>query len=160
MNINVFPVDYCDADQMTTLIDLLNTYAQDAMGGGKALPEEVVRVLPEKLADVPGAFSFICFVDGQPAGFTNCFMGFSTFKAQPLVNIHDLAVNPEFRGQGLSLKLLKAIEDEARARHCCKVTLEVLSGNDVAMNAYQKFGFEGYELDPESGQALFWEKSL
>lgn len=160
MPVKIVPVDYRNADQTTMLMTLLNNYASDAMGGGKPLSEEILGALPEKLAGVPGAFSFIALVDEQPAGFANCFMGFSTFKAKPLVNIHDLAVNPDFRGQGLSLKLLAAIEVEARARGCCKVTLEVLSGNEVAKQAYLKAGFEGYELDPASGQALFWEKPL
>ncbi|MFT5906124.1 MAG: ribosomal protein S18 acetylase RimI-like enzyme, partial [Cryomorphaceae bacterium] len=42
----------------------------------------------------------------------------------------------------------------------CKITLEVLSKNEVAKSAYQKFGFSGYELDPEAGKALFWEKPI
>lgn len=160
MRVNIVPVDYRNADQTKTLMALLNRYAQDAMGGGRSLPETTLAALPEKLAELPGAFSLIAYVDDQPAGFTNCFMGFSTFKAKPLVNIHDLAVDPEFRGQGLSLKLLDAVETEARQRGCCKVTLEVLSGNEVAKQAYLKAGFEGYELDPATGQALFWEKPL
>jgi hypothetical protein len=40
------------------------------------------------------------------------------------------------------------------------VTLEVLEGNQIAKNAYIKFGFAGYELDPKMGKALFWEKPL
>jgi GNAT superfamily N-acetyltransferase len=153
-------VDYQDNEQVSVLIDLLNHYANDPMGGGKALSEEVRKTLPEKLANFPGAFSFIVYVDGKPAAFTNCLMGFSTFKAKPLVNIHDLAVHGDYRGRGLSHVLLEAVEKEARERGCCKVTLEVLSGNDIAQQSYRKFGFNGYELDAETGQALFWEKPL
>ncbi|EAR08847.1 GNAT family N-acetyltransferase [Reinekea blandensis] len=160
MTVTIVPVDYRNAEQTHDLMSLLNNYASDAMGGGQSLPAETLAALPEKLAAVPGAFSLMVLVDGQPAGFANCFMGFSTFKAKPLVNIHDLAVNPDFRGQGLSLKLLEAIEAKARERHCCKITLEVLSGNEVAKGAYIKAGFDGYELDPKTGQALFWEKPL
>lgn len=160
MSVNIVSVDYRNADQTSRLMTLLNHYASDAMGGGRPIPDATLAQLPGKLAEVPGAFSLIAYVDDQPAGFTNCFMGFSTFKAKPLVNIHDLAVDREFRGQGLSLKLLNAVEKEARNRGCCKVTLEVLSGNEVAKNAYLKAGFEGYELDPKTGQALFWEKTL
>jgi hypothetical protein len=28
------------------------------------------------------------------------------------------------------------------------------------MNAYKKFGFEGYELDPVDGKAMFWQKKF
>jgi len=40
------------------------------------------------------------------------------------------------------------------------VTLEVLSGNTAAKNAYEKFGFEAYTLDDKTGGALFMHKKL
>jgi hypothetical protein len=36
----------------------------------------------------------------------------------------------------------------------------VLEGNTIAMAAYRSLGFEGYQLDPALGKALFWEKKL
>jgi ribosomal protein S18 acetylase RimI-like enzyme len=87
-------------------------------------------------------------------------MGFSTFKARPLINIHDIVVIEDYRGLQLSQLMLKKVEEVARVRNCCKLTLEVLQGNEVAQNAYDKFGFGGYELDPEMGGTMFWQKSL
>ncbi len=43
---------------------------------------------------------------------------------------------------------------------CCKITLEVFEGNSIAQNSYQKFGFEGFELNPKMGKALFWQKNI
>jgi ribosomal protein S18 acetylase RimI-like enzyme len=40
------------------------------------------------------------------------------------------------------------------------LTLEVLQGNQAAQNLYRKFGFADYQLAPENGNALFWQKSL
>jgi GNAT superfamily N-acetyltransferase len=57
-------------------------------------------------------------------------------------------------------KLLQAIEDLAREKNCCKITLEVLEGNKSAQQVYLKAGFAGYVLDPEMGHALFWQKNL
>ena len=48
----------------------------------------------------------------------------------------------------------------ARQRGCCKVTLEVLEGNTSAQAAYRRAGFEGYQLDPVMGRAMFWQKWL
>ena len=90
----------------------------------------------------------------------NCFEAFSTFACKPLVNIHDIAVSSEFRGKGISQKMLAVVEEIARKKGCCKITLEVLQGNRVAQNAYRKFGFDNYALDPEAGHAEFWQKSL
>ncbi|TCS43136.1 GNAT family N-acetyltransferase [Reinekea marinisedimentorum] len=160
MKIAIEQVDYRDNTQAEQLVGLLNDYAKDAMGGGEPLPEFVKSNLAVALQDVPGAVSFICYVEGEPAGFINCIPGFSTFKCKPLLNIHDLAVNKKFRGLGLSQKLLAAAEQTARDRGCCKVTLEVLSGNDVAKNSYRKFGFADYQLDEKAGTALFWQKDL
>jgi len=160
VNVTIVAVDYNNETHAQDLVAMLNAYAQDEMGGGEPLTETVQQTLASTLAAVPGAFSFLCYVDDKPAGLANCFMGFSTFKCQPLVNIHDMGVVSQHRGLGLSQRLLQAVEEEAKKRGCCKVTLEVLSGNDVAKNAYTKFGFQGYQLNPETGDAIFLEKKL
>ncbi len=77
-----------------------------------------------------------------------------------LINIHDVIVLDEFRGLNISQLMLEKVEQVALERGCCKLTLEVLEGNKVAQNAYVKFGFAGYALDPEMGQAMFWQKML
>lgn len=153
-------VDYQDPRQGADLLDVLSSYACDVMGGGEDLPEKVKNNLLEAMANQPGAFSILAYVNGEPAGMANCFEGFSTFACAKLINIHDFAVMPEFRGQQLSQRMLDKIEAIAKERGCCKVTLEVLQGNRVAQNAYRKFGFAGYELDEEMGHALFWQKKL
>ncbi len=157
---DIVTVDYNNPQHAGDLLNLLNIYARGSVGGSTALSQYVEDNLVEALSKVEGAFSLICYVDGQAAGLTNCFTGFSTFKCKPIVNIHDLAVHPDFRRQGIGLKLLAAVESKARALDCCKITLEVLDGNIIAKNLYLKFGFNGYELDPEHGHALFWEKAL
>ena len=58
------------------------------------------------------------------------------------------------------LALLGAVEAEARRRGACKVTLEVLSGNARAKALYVALGYNDYQLDPEAGHALFWQKKL
>jgi ribosomal protein S18 acetylase RimI-like enzyme len=69
-------------------------------------------------------------------------------------------VLPAFRGQGLAIKMMDRIEQIAREKGCCKITLEVLSGNAVAQSLYQKVGFEAYALSEDAGQAEFWQKQL
>ncbi|MFQ3249193.1 MAG: ribosomal protein S18 acetylase RimI-like enzyme [Glaciecola sp.] len=160
MNIKIEIVDYDDKRQADELLSLLNAYAKDPMGGGSELASFSKQNLIGELNKRPFIFSIICYVDGKPAGFSNCIEGFSTFKCKPLINIHDFAVNPEFRGLQLSQKMMSKIEEIAIAKGCCKITLEVLEGNLVAKNAYIKSGFKGYELDPEVGKAVFWEKPL
>lgn len=160
MKIDVLNVNYQDPQHAQDMLELLNNYALDPMGGATALSQTVRDNLVGQLAKLPHAFSVICYVDSKPAGLVNCFEAFSTFKCKPLINIHDLVVSAEFRGVGISQKMLQYVENIAIQKGCCKVTLEVLEGNQVAKNAYLKFGFAGYELDPQMGKALFWEKPL
>lgn len=160
MNIEVIQADYRDEKQAKEIALLLNAYASDPMGGGKPLSNEVQAKIALELSRLPHAFSVIAYVDSRPAGLANCFEMFSTFLCKPLVNIHDVVVLKEYRGQGLSHKLLEKIEQIAIERGCCKLTLEVLSGNTSAKASYERFGFKNYELDPAMGQALFWQKLL
>jgi len=160
VNVQIIVADYLDAKQACEISALLNAYAQDPMGGGKALDPNVVENLAANLATVPNALSILCYVDDAPAGLANCFVGYSTFKCKPLINVHDIYVAPAFRGHGLSHRLLAKVEEIAVERDCCKITLEVLEGNEPAKRSYLKFGFAGYELDPQMGKALFWEKGI
>ena len=159
-NIIFHRVDYLDPKQGNDLMLLLASYALDPMGGGTALSESVKATLLTKLQKRSNAFSIIGYVDGVPACLANCFETFSTFKARPVLNIHDFVVLKSYRKLGLSQSLLNAVADLARTRDCCKLTLELLEGNIPARQAYLKFGFEGYELDPTMGKAEFWEKVL
>lgn len=160
MNISIVNVNYLNPQHAKDLIDLLSNYANDPMGGGTELTEYVISNLPTELSKLPHAFSIILYVENKAAGLVNCFEAFSTFYCKPIINIHDIVVVKEFRGRGLSHLMLKKIEDIAKKKNCCKLTLEVLEGNDVAKSAYQKFGFSDYELDPKMGHAVFWQKTL
>ncbi len=152
--------NYNDPIDAKAIVDLMSEYALHDMGGGEALSVDVRQCLVAEMSKIAGAFTVLAWIGDQPAGLINCFMGFSTFKAKPLINIHDVIVSANCRGLGLSLKMLEMVEQEAKQRGCCKLTLEVLQGNTIAQNAYVKFGFAGYELDPELGGAMFWQKSL
>lgn len=160
MSVEIIEADYRNSRHGADLVLLLNAYAQDPMGGGEAIADEVLAALPATLAARTDALTLLAYVDGQPAALLNAFEGFSTFKGKPLLNVHDMAVLPAYRGRGLSQALMTALEERARARGCCKLTLEVLEGNQVARQAYLKAGFAGYELDPQMGKALFWQKNL
>jgi GNAT superfamily N-acetyltransferase len=129
------------------------------MGGCEPLRDDVRARLASDLAANPQAFSLIARIDDQAVGLANCFMGYSTFAAAPLVNIHDLAVLPKTRGRGVGKALLQAVEAEALKRGACKITLEVLSGNP-ARRLYAREGYGDYQLDPATGHALFWQKRL
>ncbi|RUO43680.1 GNAT family N-acetyltransferase [Aliidiomarina taiwanensis] len=161
MAVKVEAVDYHNPVHAHALIEMLDHYAQDPMGGGEALPESTKAVLIKEMAARDTVFSFLAWnEEGQAVGLVNCVIGFSTFAAKPVCNIHDIAIRSGLRGQGLAQKLMQAVVTEAKARGCCKLTLEVLTGNEPAKLAYKKFGFAAYQLDPATGSAEFWEYKL
>ena len=159
-DILVLQASYTNAVHADAIGLLLNSYAEDPLGGGHSLPADLLQQLPAELAKRPHAFSVLAFVGGEPAGLVNCFEGFSTFACRPLVNVHDVMVKEQFRGLGLSQKMLQKVEEIARQRGCCKITLEVLEGNALAQSAYRKVGFDDSVFDPAHGRMLFWHKPL
>ncbi len=160
MNFDIENADYSNPGHAADIAYLMNCYASDPMGGGKPLSEEITSQIANELGNIPHAFSIICYVSGKPAGLANCLEAFSTFKCKPLINIHDLMAVNEFRGLGISRLLLQEIEEIARKKACCKITLEVFEGNTPARNLYNKFGFRNYELDATMGKAVFCHKEL
>ena len=156
--------DYASDQDRAALTALLDHYARDPMGGSSPIAPDALKRLCGELAERSFAFSFIAWaqtsIGEQAVGLANCFEGYSTFKASPLINIHDIVVHSDWRGQGIGQNLMQAIEAEGRARKACKITLEVLTGNAIAMKSYARFGFAAYALDPKAGTATFMQKWL
>tara|TARA_R110002111_G_scaffold133331_1_gene199175 strand:- start:141 stop:626 length:486 start_codon:yes stop_codon:yes gene_type:complete len=147
--IHVIQADLNNPRHQADLVAMLDAYAQDPMGGGQPLSEDIKAQLIPGLKAHPTSHVFLAYrgdpqTDGQPAGVANCFTGFSTFAAKPLINIHDLAVAPTARRMGVGRKLLDAVAEKARALGCCSVTLEVRDDNPAAINLYQTYGFSDH----------------
>jgi len=161
--LRVVQADYADPQHILTLIDLLDGYAHDPMGGSEGLTVYARTNLPAALAARPALFSVLAFDDalgGVGVGLVNCVEGFSTFACRPLVNVHDVVVTTSHRGQGVGEQMLVKVEELARARGACKLTLEVLTGNVTAQKLYRRRGFDNYQLNPAMGHAQFMQKWL
>lgn len=154
------PADYQSRQDCAAILALMDCYAADPMGGGEPLAASVRQRLCAALAAQPGALTILAFEGELAIGLVNALQGFSTFKAQPLLNIHDVIVRPERRGRGVCVAMLAAVEELARGRGCCKLTLEVLEGNTAARRSYQGFGFVDYQLRAEYGSARFMGKPV
>ena len=157
---NILIADLSIPEHAGAVVYLLNEYAKDDMGGGTELPDIVKKNLIPELKKRHGIIVVLAFVDKNSAGLAICIEGFSSFACKPLLNVHDMVVTPEYRGRGISKRLLARAEEIAINLGCCKLTLEVLEGNKIAQAAYMAYGFEGYELNPKMGKALFWQKKL
>jgi ribosomal protein S18 acetylase RimI-like enzyme len=160
MLLSVFEADLSQPEHGAACLALLDAYAREDTGGGQPLSAFVRANLVDELSKRDTVHVILGYADGAPAGLMICIEGFSSFACKPLINIHDVIVLPEYRGRGLFRRMLQELEKVAARLGCCKLTLEVLEGNQAALAAYRAAGFDGYQLDPAMGKALFWQKKL
>ncbi len=152
--LEIIRADLTKKKHQQAILDITDMYARDPMGMNRPLSDDTKRRLIDELEKFPCNMHLIAFVDDNAAGIANCVFGFSTFYASKVLNIHDLVVEPAYRGNGLGEALLAAAEKEARKEKCCKVTLEVREDNR-AKNLYERFGFSSG--DP---RMFFMEKMI
>jgi GNAT superfamily N-acetyltransferase len=158
--LTIIEANFGNPEHGTALLQMLNEYAMDPMGGAEPLSAQVKSNLLQQLQKRSIARAVLAFDGAVPVGLIICFEGFSTFACQPLLNLHDVVVSKQYRGKGVFKLMLQQVESIAREIGCCKLTMEILEGNSHAMAAYRAHGFAGFELDPAMGQAVFWQKKL
>jgi len=152
--------DLANAEHQAAVLAMVDAYSRDPMGDGAPLATEVRERLIPGLRRHPATLILLAFDGDMPVGVAVCFLGFSTFAAKPLINLHDVAVVPTHRGRGVGRGLLAAVEAKARELGCCKLTLEVLDQNNRALRTYVSAGFKRYSLQPGAGEAIFMTKPL
>src|SRR5438093_4884598 len=95
----IVEADLNRAEHQNDVLALTAAYALDPMGNGGPLSTESLERLIPGLKSHPTTLIFLAYVEGKAVGIATCFRGFSTFRARPLIIIHDLAVRPEHRGR-------------------------------------------------------------
>ena len=159
MNFTIRLADLAESASQTAVVDLLNHYSMHEMGGNQPLPLEVKGRLIEGLRAHPMSRVFLAYDIDRPIGIAVCFIGFSTFKAKPLINIHDLAVYESHRGRGVGSQLIDAVIEFANSLGCCAITLEVRADNP-ARKLYAKKGFQSLGEPLAPGTNLFGKLML
>jgi ribosomal protein S18 acetylase RimI-like enzyme len=155
MDLEITACDFKNPEHREKLIELTAAYMRDPMGGGEIMTSETQNHLIEGLSNHPACMVLFAKVDGSYAGIITCYINFSTFKAKPYFNVHDIAVLKEFRGQGVGRKMLESVIEIGRQRHYCKITLEVRDDNHNAKHLYDSLGFR--DCEPKM---YFWTKTL
>ena len=78
-------------------------------------------------------------------------------------HITNIAVYPEYRGQGIGHYLVKKLINICEERDMTSITLEVRASNSVAQSLYKKYGFEeagirrGYYTDTKEDAIIMWK---
>ena len=141
MEIAIRDADLLDAGDARALVEIIDSYAREPGGQNAPLTADARDALAPGLRAHPAAFALLAWQGDVAVGAAVCVWGFSTFAGCPLLNVHDLAVRPGYRGRGVGRLLLEEIERRACARGSSKLTLEVHATNVGAMRLYRRFGF-------------------
>lgn len=157
-NVTIIDGDLSRPDHQKALVTMIDAFILDQ--DGVPLSEQGKREMIPGLRAHPACYVLLAYRDGMPIGFSICFLGFSTFLARPLLNIHDIFVDLSVRGRGIGAMLLKRIESRARDLNCCRITLEVREDNRVARGLYRKVGFDPVVVGAERVAMEFWHKPL
>jgi len=113
------------------------------------------RVFYEKESAIDGAKQFlkerlekeesVIFVAEQNsllAGFVQLYPLFSSTRMKRLWLLNDLFVNPKFRGQGISVKLIVQAKKLAISTNAAGLMLETAKTNHIGNQLYPRTGFE------------------
>jgi len=152
MSINIVDANFDQPVHTSGLVAILDEYARLPHIAGRGLSQEVRTNLITQLKAKSEKQILLAIDDERVIGVAVCFQGFSTFAGRPLLNIHDLAVTTDYRGQGVGTLLLDAVAQRAKELGCCRVTLEVDTDNPGAKKLYDRSGFVKTQE--------FWKKEL
>lgn len=84
--------------------------------------------------------SFIAYDENVPVGVV--LGGIKNYEGIKTLRCGTLAVIPEYRGKGISQKLMELHRKEAVDNGCRQMFLEVIKGNDRAISFYKKLKYE------------------
>jgi [ribosomal protein S18]-alanine N-acetyltransferase len=98
---------------------------------------------------------------------TSGLIGFGCFWAiLDEAHITLLGIHPQYQRQGLGKLLLSALLDKARSIEMARATLEVRASNQIAIDLYEKYGFQTvgrrkkYYQDNNEDGVIMWRGGL
>jgi GNAT superfamily N-acetyltransferase len=151
--------DLSDEKNQPIILRLLERFSAES-SHTQPLPPETHATLVENLRQHPTTVVYFVEEASVPIGIAVCFWGFSTFANKPLLNIHDLFIEREFRGFGIGKRFLRFIEDQAKENGCCKVTLEVYQNNERANIIYESLGYTGGRKETPENTLYYLSKKI
>lgn len=89
-------------------------------------------------------YDYFVAVDARGKAVGMCGLIIGAYEAE----VTNVAVHPDYRGQGIANKLLEALLDAGEKKGITAYTLEVRAGNQIAIRLYEKYGFVGEGIRP------------
>ena len=76
----------------------------------------------------------------------------------PTLSLVSVGVDPQARGRSVGEQLMKAFEQEARARGCASLRLSVYPENTAARRFYERHGWVPFEGALPEGEAMYYSR--
>jgi GNAT superfamily N-acetyltransferase len=83
--------------------------------------------------------------EGTGVGFTQLYPFFSSLRMKKLWLLNDLFVSPDYRGKGVSIRLIDQAKELAQKTGAAGLMLETEKVNDIGNQLYPRTGFHLYE---------------
>lgn len=117
-------------------------------------PEEITMTEAQeaeylrKVMEDPSTVMILCFVEGKLAG--NCQLNRKTKKKNAHRGSIGIAIVEEFWNLGIGTAMFQELISIAESWGVLQMELEVIEGNDRAMQLYRKMGFETVSYVPNA----------
>lgn len=138
---SIRPAERADVNAVLHLISSLAKYEK--------LENEAVAThedMEKAMFDRRTVWVFLAEAEGKTVGMALYYETFSTFAGKPGIHLEHLFVEPEYRGKGVGMALLKTVAAEAVRRGCARLEWNCLNWNTPPMELYKSIGAE--PLDP------------
>ncbi len=110
--------------------------------------------------DEESAHFYVLLSEEQVVGYAGFWLIFDE------IHITNIALDPARRGRGYGKRLLEYVHSQAAALGAEKASLEVRTGNDVAIGLYKSFGYipvairKNYYIETEEDAVVMWKTDL
>jgi GNAT superfamily N-acetyltransferase len=130
-----------DIPRILVLIKNLAEYEKAPLEA-KATHEQIEQSL---FGDNPFAFCHVAEHAGEVIGISIWFLNYSTWLGKPGIYLEDLYVDPDHRGNGYGLALLKELEKICVERDYERLQWWVLDWNQPSIDFYKSLGAEAMD---------------
>ena len=140
MNINIRCAEVKDIDTLTHLHLKLLSFE-----GIKERKEESIQWAFKKIINSEDAYIILIESSGSIAGMCTMHTLISSVEGGFLALIEDVYIDEKYRKMGLSLKLMKEVEEFCKSKNYKRIQLLCRTENKRAIKFYEKLGFTGID---------------
>ncbi len=132
----IITADIRHLDQIWPLFEAYRAFYRQPADRAGARP-----FIAERLSKQESIIYLASTQEQEVVGFTQLYPLFSSTRLARVWLLNDLFVKPEFRGLGVSLRLIDAAKSLALAANAAGLLLETEKTNEIGNNLYPRAGF-------------------